>query len=643
MRRAPRIHTLLSLLLLALATAVSAGASGYIPRPCGFDLNDNGILGQPADCQICNGVNTDPDGDGVLEDLIYVDCNSGNDAPNCGSPQNPCGTLDYATQQRVDGPGDGAEDIVCFRGICHPDTIRPHTYGLSGHRVAQPKGNDEQAFQYPTNPAMIVGWDSDGDRSYPPFDPDDTAVIEGSPGVTRAFLMNDTQHNSHFELAHFTVRNFNLSPSSSDGGFLGANHGRTTSHLYVHDIALRNINSNRPTSSGITTFRLFVISGLRYFAVENIDAQRIGGYFARGNAGDGENGGAGPIRFKNISLTARSCNNGDPSCYAGGANGSEFTLFKFWGHFNDFEILDSDFDCNLGEWSPYRCTGIGPAQCSQDVTIRGNTFKDFGSTLIVQATASGFCDGSGARPVDDIVFDKNAVHNDHPWRYAPVHVNITAGDAASSPTRSVTDVTVTNNFFSSSVGHQNCLAYLAGNDSAPQPGTIIYANNTCHGVLNRSGFAAFDLENFKNFKHQNIFFDNNVISGLASGNVNVELGYQPSNWQAHDNAYSTAGVFRRAGTNYSQLSSWRNVTGQDQSSEFCFPDYVDASNGNLHLQPFDNCARDQGTANGYSVGDIDGDSRPLGQPWDRGADEQRDDVFSDDFESGNLGAWTIGG
>ena len=29
-------------------------ARGYQPRPCGFDLNHNGIIGEPADCNVCD-------------------------------------------------------------------------------------------------------------------------------------------------------------------------------------------------------------------------------------------------------------------------------------------------------------------------------------------------------------------------------------------------------------------------------------------------------------------------------------------------------------------------------------------------------------------------------------------------------------
>ncbi|MEO1366524.1 MAG: hypothetical protein AAFX50_05070, partial [Acidobacteriota bacterium] len=45
---------------------------GYQPRACGFDLDDDGVIGEPEDCRVCDGATSDPDGDGVDEDLVYV-------------------------------------------------------------------------------------------------------------------------------------------------------------------------------------------------------------------------------------------------------------------------------------------------------------------------------------------------------------------------------------------------------------------------------------------------------------------------------------------------------------------------------------------------------------------------------------------
>src|SRR5580693_7406691 len=77
------------------AAAQGAAARGYNARACGFDLNHNGIFGEPADCHLCDGTTTDPYGDGNPPNLVYVSCQTGADGPSCGSPGNPCASIQY--------------------------------------------------------------------------------------------------------------------------------------------------------------------------------------------------------------------------------------------------------------------------------------------------------------------------------------------------------------------------------------------------------------------------------------------------------------------------------------------------------------------------------------------------------------------
>ncbi len=94
---------------------------GYRSRACGFDLDGDGVLGESGDdCNICDGSTTDPDGDGIDEDLFYVDCGAGSNGN--GTAGNPFNRLSSAIAA-MDGPGDGAEDIVCFRGTCRNESL----------------------------------------------------------------------------------------------------------------------------------------------------------------------------------------------------------------------------------------------------------------------------------------------------------------------------------------------------------------------------------------------------------------------------------------------------------------------------------------------------------------------------------------
>ncbi len=140
-------------------------ARGYQSRPCGFDLNHNGIVGEPADCNVCDAslvsgkivANTvDPDGDGIEEDLIYVDCDDGSNFNYCGRPGfRPCGTIEYAWDTIADGPEDGAEDIVCFTGTCSPDTFRSPRSIQRSARDTGPRprpGSETRDWQFPDRP-----------------------------------------------------------------------------------------------------------------------------------------------------------------------------------------------------------------------------------------------------------------------------------------------------------------------------------------------------------------------------------------------------------------------------------------------------------------------------------------------------------
>ena len=133
-------------------------------------MNRDGVLGHEADRLVGDGKTTDPDGDGVDEDLLYVDSELGNDQTGDGSPQRPFRTIQKALDT-ADGPDDGAEDVICISGTFR-ETLSMHHGGAGGHYL-------RDGFQFPKNPTMIVGWDKDGDGEYPPFDKDDTAVLDG--------------------------------------------------------------------------------------------------------------------------------------------------------------------------------------------------------------------------------------------------------------------------------------------------------------------------------------------------------------------------------------------------------------------------------------------------------------------------------
>ncbi len=91
-------HLILIAMVLWSAAPESGADSprGYHARPCGFDMNRNGTIGEPADRLVGDGATADPDADGVDEDIYYVDSASGSDTTGDGSAGKPHQTISQA-------------------------------------------------------------------------------------------------------------------------------------------------------------------------------------------------------------------------------------------------------------------------------------------------------------------------------------------------------------------------------------------------------------------------------------------------------------------------------------------------------------------------------------------------------------------
>jgi len=590
-------------ILFVLASARIAGATvGYTPRPCGFDLNHDGTIGGAGDCNICNGIDTFPD-----KTLLYVDCQNGNDSSGNGAPTNPFKTIQKALNT-ANGPSDGKADVVCFKGTCH-EALTPKQSGPSGTYV-------RDGFTFPTKPAMIVGWDANHNGSYPPYDTADVAVLDGT-GL--ALAIDNNGPVSNFELAHFTAKSYGATQMTGWTGFMhGGRSQFTGSNIYVHDLSLQDINRGRVRISDTIVFNFFQGSAhLSNFAIVNIEVRDFGGYFTRGAAI--ANPDSGPYRFQNITMTGH------------GANNDSVAGFKLWGYMTGIQVLDNYFDVNVAAWTPQSNGGpptyaITPAQCTQNWTIRGNTFVDWKNVLGVQPWAgTDFC---YTRAVDNVVFDGNVIRNTYaPWIYGDDPIEIDPGNDLNT---TVNNITISNNFIWSSTGFQTCIMSNAGNNAGVQGGTIKILNNTCVTDINR--WAAIVIGNADNtgmptYKQQNYIIKDNVIAGLTSGDVNVNTQYQPSNLQMDGNVYDPNGGFSWNNScaqcvTARDLATWRTQSHQDVNSRACSPTFANKANGDLHLAANDSCARDHGVNASLNPNiDIDGNPRPMGSAYDCGADE----------------------
>lgn len=582
--------------LLAAPAAVRA-AVGYTSRPCGLDLNANGTLGESTDCNICNGNTTFSD-----KRQIYVDCQSGNDTSGTGQAASPYRSIQHA----MNSTSSGVQNIICFKGTCSEQNLTPQQSGVSGSYT-------RDGFQFPTKPNMLVGWDANNNGDYPPHDPNDVAVLEGN-GFNRA-VSDGPNPMSYWEFAHFTAQNYGVVATNSDSDFMWIGSSGTAQYIYVHDLALLNINRGRVMGSGQKVFNFFTNGAVvNYFAAVNLDIENFGSYGVRG----APQSGSGPWRFQNLTMRGL------------GASGSTVDGFKLWNELTGIDILNSLVDANPSAWSPC-LSGCDPTyaiaagQCSRNWTIRGNQFLNWKYTFAVQPDAgTGFCQ---TRAMDNVVFDRNVIRNTYSqWQWGTEEVKILSG---SLTTATVNNVTISNNMISSTTPLDACIWSNAGNDGGPQSGTVNIVNNTCSVAMLRWGSIMIGAEGgtLPAFPQQNYVVKDNVVTGLGSGQVNIATQYAPSNLVLDGNVYDPNGGFCWNTTDpgtvtQSTLSGWRSVSGEGSAAKQCAPSFVNRSTGDFHLSSSDTCAQNGAVSvSSITSVDIDGDGRPQGTGWDAGADE----------------------
>ena len=370
----------------------AAGPRGYRERPCGFDLDDDLIFGEPDDdCNIGDGVTTDPDGDGIDEDIFYVDCQLGNDATGNGSATLPYQTIQFALNQ-TDGVSDGAEDIIAFTGICSASDLSPKHGGLAQTKLQPATGSQEREWLLPSNPLMIIGWDKDNDGAYPPFDEDDISILDGS-GLLTAFRMENTPLDAgRFEFAHFTAQKFGEGTDSSvnAGGFMTV----ARPYVYLHDLSLIDINRQARGRSNKNTLGMFTASDADYFIAQNLEVLNMGSRFTRGSPGGQGPDDAGPFRFQSLTVTHHPCD-ANPDIVEFDCYGH---IAKIWGYNSGLEWLDSYFDYQpdnrvIGVHSSQHGAGLIADPCTRNWLIRNNEFVDYRNSvsLNVQATGESFC------------------------------------------------------------------------------------------------------------------------------------------------------------------------------------------------------------------------------------------------------------
>jgi hypothetical protein len=626
-------------LVACCSLAWAAPPQGYQSRACGFDLNFNGVPGEPGDCnRICRGdpTNTDIDGNGVADRQVYVNCSAGTDSTTCGAPGSPCRTLQYALNgsnsrfaDHISSPATNQIQAVCFQGICGNAQVNLTQSGAAGTYTRTASGSEPRSFEFPRYPVIISGWDVNADGNYPP-NSGETAVVDGNVNGNTNTFFNSGGH-SRYELAHFTIRDYG---QACTGGVGVGDPGGTTdvSHAYWHDLAVidvnRGCNQGEPASqSGQILWNNFTGDGntLRYFAVVNTSIQNWGGYIFRGSSPSDDltpSETSGPYRFQNVTATALP------------ANGSSVFGFKPWSTISGFDLIDSIIDANTDAYSPGDPTAhyaITIAQCVQDIVIRNNQLKNWKQSIVLQPSASGYCP---VRDLNNIIIDGNEIRNTYSsWsQYGHTGIRLDANNGSSSQVAQ--NVTITNNFISSTnVRWASAVQSENSRDTGTITGILRIAGNTIEANGASCNFGLIGLctnGTCRGQRQNNIQILGNILRGCQAGAAAVKVAYAPSGFAADWNLYDVDGTANWVwnGSTRATLASWQTALGgcpaanHDCGARQCVPGYVSASSGNYHLQNMDTCARDAGfSLAGILDTDIDEQPRPGGASWDMGADE----------------------
>ena len=321
----------------------------------------------------------------ILPGERYVTLGEGSDVASCGLEGfEGCDTLAYAAGIAVAG------ETLCVRGTSGEADITLAADGLSQ-----------------TNRTRIIGWDYDGDDSYPPHDTDDIAVLQADSVSDEVAIANAGR--SLVEYAHLTIRDYgdiSFGGSGTVGSAIDMTVSTAYSDVYVHDVRFIDINRGRAADSTRTALNVFGGGGEGAYSerlwVFNNSFEDIGGYARRGGCSTCSSDFMRGEVFRNNSVSGLS------------ADSSFFVGWKGWGPSDG--VIDSNVMTVSAGWTPATsngATGISTGACS-DMTVSDNTISGYRNAILPDPFETGFCDdeASSAVKTASVVITGNTLNMD---------------------------------------------------------------------------------------------------------------------------------------------------------------------------------------------------------------------------------------
>lgn len=520
---------------------LSEESVGYARRPCGFDIDGDGVRGGPGDCRVCDGRTTDVDGNGLPDRMVYVDCDRSGHGQ--GTPESPDSTL-AAALARLTDRADETIQGVCFTGRCR-ETVMPLSSGAVG--VADLEGFERARF-----PILVAGWDADADGDYPPWDEDDVAVLDGGGELARAF--DNVHAASRIELAHFSVEGYGQACRESESALRVVPPAGVMSHLSVHDLEIVH-GGGCEEGAPQAVFELFGDGGSSSFvALSNLWIESRAGFAVSGNEATALV--LGPYRMDHLDVESAFA----PSIsLEGTVNGVEVRQNRF-----EVRALPASPDA----LAPSAAIDAGP--CTRGWWVRGNTIAHGDAGIVVRPDAG--LHACRERDMDGIRIEENEIEGRTAGARAIV---VSKGDVTT-----VRGVDLVANRLVVP-GGAACIESNVGVEGRAQDGLVRVLGNACHGPIEgRAGLTigAPDAHGGEAGSPQERYeVRGNRFVDIET--VNVGIGYAPARLILEGNVYDPAAGFSwrhddPGVVTHATLADWAAASGEAPNSVSCRPEVL---------------------------------------------------------------------